>query len=247
MPPSASGEIRPLHLESRPDRQPRAWRPLQPRRVWREAYLASSALLCSHALHASAFHGPGVGGFDAFPLLYGSSARAGKNGDPGASRAHSGPFAATPRSRGSRKIPDPQKVETFLASKLDWRELAGKNHAQTLELYRACLALRNSEAVFRPPSRDAVCVEETHAGLALRLRAEAGDWLLLFDLTGSCSGSLKADSIFQTRSDRRWEIILSTSETRFGGNGRSGVDLAEMSCPAYRRRNWPVLHERPLG
>jgi maltooligosyltrehalose trehalohydrolase len=213
--------------------------------VVREAYLASSALLCLTPYTPLLFMGQEWAASTPFLFFTDHPPGLGKMVTEGR-REEFQAFAAFRDPAVREKIPDPQKIETFLASKLDWRELGAKNHAQTLELYRACLALRHSEAAFRPHSRDAVCVEETHAGLALRLRDEAGDWLLLFDLTGGCSGSLKADSIFQTRSGGRWEMILSTSEARFGGNGRSGVDLAEMRAH-FTVPELVLLHERPLG
>jgi hypothetical protein len=51
------------------------------------------------------------------------------------------------------KIANPQAPRTFAASKLIWRERLSKTHAQTLELYKTCLALRASDSAFRPLGR----------------------------------------------------------------------------------------------
>jgi maltooligosyltrehalose trehalohydrolase len=50
-------------------------------------------------------------------------------------------------------IPDPQALETFLNSRLQWEERDAVEHATTLRLYRDLLRLRRSEPAlgFRPP------------------------------------------------------------------------------------------------
>jgi maltooligosyltrehalose trehalohydrolase len=47
------------------------------------------------------------------------------------------------------KIPDPNKEETFLRSKLDWSSLQSPPHSDWLDLYRKLLALRQSGIVPR--------------------------------------------------------------------------------------------------
>jgi len=51
------------------------------------------------------------------------------------------------------RIPDPQAATTFDASHLDWTELERPDHAATLALYRALLALRRTEPALRARSR----------------------------------------------------------------------------------------------
>ena len=51
------------------------------------------------------------------------------------------------------KIPDPQLPKTFAESKLVWDELRDEKKSLTLELYKACLALRKSEAGLPPEDR----------------------------------------------------------------------------------------------
>jgi maltooligosyltrehalose trehalohydrolase len=41
-------------------------------------------------------------------------------------------------------VPDPQDVDTFTRSKLDWAELATDDHARMLDLYRALAVLRRT-------------------------------------------------------------------------------------------------------
>jgi len=51
-------------------------------------------------------------------------------------------------------VPDPQDERTFLNSRLNWAELQDGEHARTLDLYRALLALRREDAVLRDSRRD---------------------------------------------------------------------------------------------
>jgi len=47
------------------------------------------------------------------------------------------------------EIPDPQALETFLASRLDWGELTAEPHASVLRLYQSLLKLRRTAAALR--------------------------------------------------------------------------------------------------
>ncbi len=57
------------------------------------------------------------------------------------------------------KISDPESLDTFLESKLNWAELNEKSHKETLRIYREALALRSSLFPLGNPSRDAWNVE----------------------------------------------------------------------------------------
>ncbi|MDQ3414097.1 MAG: malto-oligosyltrehalose trehalohydrolase [Verrucomicrobiota bacterium] len=109
-------------------------------------------------------------------------------------------------------IPDPQARETFLGSKLDWKETAAERHAGVLRLYRECLRLRRESPQLRDRSRGNFEVLPPLGGV-LRVsfgRAEAERWLLLADLTGGHRMPPLED-------ESSWELVLSTNETRFGG------------------------------
>jgi len=58
---------------------------------------------------------------------------------------------ADPQSRLS--IPDPQACETFVRSRLDWRELEDPVHAGVRRLYSRLLAIRRAAGVFGEPLR----------------------------------------------------------------------------------------------
>lgn len=75
-------------------------------------------------------------------------------------------FAAFSDPAHREKIPDPQALSTFQASKLRWAEAELPESRQTLELYRAALRLRREDAVL------------AHSGRA-ELLAQASDGLLM--------------------------------------------------------------------
>ncbi len=127
--------------------------------------------------------------------------------------------------RALEKIPDPQAEETFLRSKLDWSELSSEPHAQMFALYRECLAQRRERGLFRPPARDGWRVELAEFGVGIILfEGQEANHLLLFDLSGGHRGALK------TRGGERWELLLSSNEIRFGGDGRASFDLDTQHC-----------------
>lgn len=57
------------------------------------------------------------------------------------------------------KLSDPQSLDTFLASKLNWAEVQEKSHKDTLKLYSEALALRANLFPLGNPSRDSWKVE----------------------------------------------------------------------------------------
>jgi maltooligosyltrehalose trehalohydrolase len=62
-------------------------------------------------------------------------------------------FARFADPEAAATIPDPQAVETFLASRLVWDEAGREPHAGILRLYRRLLALRRSEPALRSAPR----------------------------------------------------------------------------------------------
>ncbi|MGB8170487.1 MAG: alpha-amylase family glycosyl hydrolase, partial [Chthoniobacteraceae bacterium] len=133
-------------------------------------------------------------------------------------------FAAFRAPEVLEKLPNPQAPRTFGASKLVWEERLRGAHAQALELYKTCLALRAGDAAFRPVSRDSWQVEVLASGIGvLRLHSTGGDWMVLFDLHGDHETSLANEPFFQLERGT-WEVVLWTNETRFGGDGQCAVD-----------------------
>jgi maltooligosyltrehalose trehalohydrolase len=127
-------------------------------------------------------------------------------------------------------IPDPQVEETFLRSKLKWKESNEGRHAEILRLHQEFLRLRRAEAVLRDRSRANFRVLKTADGI-LRIifgRSEGEQWLILADLIGAHSMPL-------FENDQSWRLVLSSNEKRFGGDG--GPAFAQAEVRIFRLTN----------
>jgi maltooligosyltrehalose trehalohydrolase len=79
-------------------------------------------------------------------------------------------FAAFPEFAEPAKrelIPDPQAAETFRASQLRWSERELPEHRETLELYRAALALRRTDEVLKQSGRTELLAHASDAVLVV--------------------------------------------------------------------------------
>jgi len=138
----------------------------------------------------------------------------------------------------AKKISDPQAGDTFEKSKLNWAEIEHEPHAGVLALYRECLRLRMGDAAFRPEGRENWRVRN-FGMVALHYRDDA-DWLVLADLAGGHRISLSDEEFCTLRMGKKWKSILSTNETRFGGNGRKSFD-AETEVVIFNQPELLVL------
>jgi len=153
------------------------------------------------------------------------------------------------------QIPLAQDPGSFTASKLAWNEREQPAHAATLALYRACLELRHHHAAFRPASRDTWkvwgCGQGDNIGVLL-LCGEAEDWLVIFDLMGGHSGEL-LEVLGPGLCQRPWQIVVSSTEARFGGAGISGFDASAMRATfeapeaLVLRSSRPKVFSDPVG
>jgi maltooligosyltrehalose trehalohydrolase len=152
-------------------------------------------------------------------------------------------FAAF-RDPGSwEKIPDPQAMDTFLASKLNWAEADNPIGAIVMALYRKCLALRRQIPAFRPPSRDTWRVERAGTGVATIEFSTASDlYLLVFDLTGGNEADLTGHRA-SPQADAPWKAALSSNDPSFGGSGASAFDFETQRC-RFQRAEAILLHAR---
>jgi maltooligosyltrehalose trehalohydrolase len=137
-------------------------------------------------------------------------------------------FKAFDDARMRDTIPDPQAESTFLASKLDWME--PETHAGTLALYRELLRLRREDQVLSVNDRNPMDAFAASAQIVVIHRWNGGDHRVLVANVGQAvempSGWLER---VEGGPDGGWELLLSTDETRFGGEGR------EPSIDAERR------------
>jgi maltooligosyltrehalose trehalohydrolase len=118
-------------------------------------------------------------------------------------------FAGFTRFAGA-EVPDPQEVETFTRSRLDWSEAQRPPHAQVRELYRELLRLRASEPALKERGRGAYDVRALGSDALVLERRGAGQVLLvLLNVRGLLEHRLPAA--------RRSELVLWTEDSRFGG------------------------------
>lgn len=138
-------------------------------------------------------------------------------------------FAAFADPAALEKIPDPQARDTFVNSKLRWEELEEPEHAGVLQLYRACLELRGTVPVFRKRSRGDWNVHELENGIVAIVLGlhDPARCLIIIDLIGGHEMPQIDKEFLQPLARNRWELILSSDETRFGG-----TDSAPFVVPA---------------
>jgi maltooligosyltrehalose trehalohydrolase len=125
-----------------------------------EAYRAASLLLLFLPMTPLLFMGQEWAA--STPFLYftdhepelGELIRAGRRREFAAFSEFSDPAAR-------ERIPDPQALATFQASKLRWAERESPMHRETLELYRKALALRRTDPVLSGSDRSELLAEAT--------------------------------------------------------------------------------------
>jgi maltooligosyltrehalose trehalohydrolase len=131
-----------------------------------------------------------------------------------------------PRMRAT--IPDPQAESTFLVSKLDLSER--ETHAGTLALYRELLRLRREDPVLAVNDRRRTEALAASAQTVVIHRWDGDEHRVL---VASFGQAVAMPPAWLERvaggPDAHWELLLSTDETRFGGEGR------EPSIDAERR------------
>jgi maltooligosyltrehalose trehalohydrolase len=119
-------------------------------------------------------------------------------------------FAGFTQFAGAQ-VPDPQALETFARSRLDWSEARRPEHAGVLALYKELLRLRASDPALRDKRRghyDARALGPD--ALVLERRGPEGQALLvLVNVRGTLEHRLPAGT--------RAEVVLWSEAPRFGG------------------------------
>jgi maltooligosyltrehalose trehalohydrolase len=123
-----------------------------------DAYRAASLLLLFLPMTPLLFMGQEWGASTPFLYFTDHEAELGRAVSEGRRREFER-FAAFEDAEARARIPDPQAPETFAASKLSWSEAEQSEHARTLALYRAALALRREDTVLAASGRDELLAE----------------------------------------------------------------------------------------
>ncbi|WNG33052.1 malto-oligosyltrehalose trehalohydrolase [Archangium violaceum] len=127
-------------------------------------------------------------------------------------------FASFARFSGDT-VPDPQAVETFTRSKLDWSEAGRPEHAGVLALYRELLRLRATEPSLKEHRRGHFDARPTGThSLVLERRGPGGALHVIVNVKGTLQHRVPANA----------ELVLWSESPRFGGTVtqeplRSGV------------------------
>jgi maltooligosyltrehalose trehalohydrolase len=136
-------------------------------------------------------------------------------------------FAAFRDPDARARIPDPQRMETFWTSKLNWNEQRDELPKLTFRLYQELLRLRREVPILRNRSRatysvscpDSNCVQLSFG------RADEEQWLVLADLKGG--------RLHSSLQEKAWRLVLSTNEKRFGGD--DGNSFTHPEVRVFRR------------
>jgi maltooligosyltrehalose trehalohydrolase len=124
-------------------------------------------------------------------------------------RAEFSKFAAFADADTRARIPDPQALSTFAASRLDWSEASTAPHAACLRLYRALLDLRRD---LPAGGIDAFALDADTLGVMRKGRAGEA-MLLVVRLRGSGNVTWRS----WDAADRMggWRVVLTTEDRSF--------------------------------
>lgn len=106
-------------------------------------------------------------------------------------------------------VPDPQALETFERSRIDWTEREASGHAQMLALYRVLLRMRATDPRLKRRTRDAFDVRTVGENAVLLERWADGTALhVVMNLRGELRHALPSNG----------RVKLWTEHPQFGGN-----------------------------
>jgi maltooligosyltrehalose trehalohydrolase len=137
-------------------------------------------------------------------------------------------FPSLATSENQRRVPDPAVEQTFRGCKLDWSDRARGRGAEMWQLHRDLLALRRDDAVFA--QQDAERVHGVALGsrlLLLRIFGATDDRLLLVNYGADQPLVPAPEPLLAPPAGRRWRLIWSSEDARYGGRGTPPVETEE--------------------
>jgi maltooligosyltrehalose trehalohydrolase len=119
---------------------------------------------------------------------------------------------------------DPGARETFEKCKLDLAER--EKHSEILALHRDLLALRNSDPLFSRQTRQLDGAALSGECFMIRLFSDdfEGDRLLVVNLGSQLYFNPSPEPLLGPPADSEWEILWSTEDPKYGGNGTAPLD-----------------------
>jgi maltooligosyltrehalose trehalohydrolase len=120
-------------------------------------------------------------------------------------------------------MPDPERLGSFMQSKLHWPEIGQPAHGTTLAFYQACLHLRRADPVLQLRGRDHWRVWAEGELLCLHYQAAEGQARLL--VVHLQAGPVQTGWPASVTGEN-WTVLLGSEDRRFGGGGRRGYNTA---------------------
>ena len=142
-------------------------------------------------------------------------------------------FTAFRNDETRARIPDPQALETFEASRLNWAEREQPAHAAVLALYRALLSLRRSEPALHSPIGADAWAPDADTVVIRRGNEPGGQVVVVARLRGA--GLVDPGLHLDGTPVGRWSVVFTTEDARFRGPSDGAATDA------------PVVEGRPDG
>jgi maltooligosyltrehalose trehalohydrolase len=136
------------------------------------------------------------------------------------------------RSLASRavqeRLPDPGLRATFDTAKLDWSGQLLQAHGQrSLALHRDLLQLRRDDQAVRDVESFDGAVLNERCLLLRWFRADRRDRLLVVNLGPDLSCTPAPEPLLAPPENAAWQLLLSTEDPRYGGNGQPDGSLEQ--------------------
>ncbi|HVU49676.1 MAG TPA: DUF3459 domain-containing protein, partial [Polyangia bacterium] len=127
------------------------------------------------------------------------------------------------------RFPDPDALETFMSSKLDWSERERPAHARAFAFHRDLLELRRGDPTVRREGQDGVTVDAAALSddiLVVRYfgveEDGAQDRLLILNLGADYEPRSSSEPLVAAPRGHRWRLVWSSDDPRYGGAGARG-------------------------
>jgi maltooligosyltrehalose trehalohydrolase len=121
-------------------------------------------------------------------------------------------------------VPDPSDPATFERCKLDWSER--ESHPEILDLHRDLLLMRRQDPVIRGGRLDGA-VLGPEAFVLRYFGADGDDRLLIFNFGSDLHLEPAPEPLLAPPVERRWQIVWSSEDPRYRGNGVAPMDTEE--------------------
>lgn len=129
-------------------------------------------------------------------------------------------------------VPDPQAVETFEASRLQWQERGREPHASMLRYHAALLAFRRTHLVDTPPGGFEVAALDADTVGLRRTTASGADVLVVARLAGAGEMTLGRESTLPA--DQAWTCLMTSEDDGFTPAPRRPAITGPAHAPTIR-------------